>query len=474
MNKWTDPQEWARMIPDLSCDCPTSSKPSHPLQGGESLSALVDEKQSTKNLINDGYTLINKQPTNELLANTVAAGISTLHKTYKLPATFILLYDQAWQLAATGTSILQNTTHSKNVFNFDVLAWYIDPSDGAAGFSPHRDRQPTNEEVAASFHQDEQAKYVTLWMALSDATPENSCIYVIPKQHDPGYLEGDDEEDTNMHDQESHQDYDAVGTRTCTTQDPLTRCLKSKESYQNIRALPRRAGESIAFTHRIIHWGSRGNSNCTEPRIAISFVTSDPSFEKPYLRQYEKYWKPSTRTCTGESVVSGGGSASTDFSSPPFYVRLLLVCAQLIIYYQRFNLPQETIRACYEYCKGHKEELEESYWKKVSFEFVNAMKEGKVGAKQSESENEENQCTSKETKEDNRGKNDDDDDDEALLEAMLEHINEVEDDFDEMNYGEETGVISEDEDFDNDEEDCYDLFAPANRACEPCKKKSKK
>ena len=51
-------------------------------------------------------------------------------------------------------------------------------------------------------------------MALSDATPENSCIYVIPKQHDPGYLEGDDEEDTNMHDQESHQDYDAVGTHT--------------------------------------------------------------------------------------------------------------------------------------------------------------------------------------------------------------------------------------------------------------------
>ena len=44
-------------------------------------------------------------------------------------------------------------------------------------------------------------------MALSDATPENSCIYVIPKQHDPGYLEGDDEEDKNMHDQESTLDY---------------------------------------------------------------------------------------------------------------------------------------------------------------------------------------------------------------------------------------------------------------------------
>ena len=87
--------------------------------------------------------------------------------------------------------------------------------------------------------------------------------------------------------------------------DPLSRALCTKESYQNIRSLPRLAGQSVLFTHRILHWGSRGNphSHLTTPRIAMSFVCSDPAFERPYL------------------------AASLAESIPPFRTRLLLVCA---------------------------------------------------------------------------------------------------------------------------------------------------
>lgn len=62
-------------------------------------------------------------------------------------------------------------------FNFDILAWHIDPIQNQVGFSPHRDRQPdTIEGLKQSFYEDGQAKYVTHWIALTDANPNNSCL----------------------------------------------------------------------------------------------------------------------------------------------------------------------------------------------------------------------------------------------------------------------------------------------------------
>ncbi|KAL7540248.1 hypothetical protein ACHAWF_006633 [Thalassiosira exigua] len=217
-------------------------------------------------------------------------------------------------------------------FNFDMLAWNIDPRRDQSGFSRHRDRQPDYvSTLKESFCPDGQAKYVTHWIALSEASPENSCLYVIPKQYDPGYTNGDDppEEDVAQHKHIL----------------PLSRALSTKESYQNIRALPRRAGQSLAFTHRILHWGSRGNKHAigVEPRTAISFVYNDVEFEPPYLAD--------------ESFSEDGNHR---WKAPSFETRLLLVCAQLLVYYQRFDLSAETIRACYEYCKANARKLHTS------------------------------------------------------------------------------------------------------------------
>ena len=67
-----------------------------------------------------------------------------------------------------------------------MLAWHIAPR--AAGFSPHRDRQPADS--PGSFRDDGAAKLTTCWVPLTDATPENSCLYAIPRAHDPGYVAG--------------------------------------------------------------------------------------------------------------------------------------------------------------------------------------------------------------------------------------------------------------------------------------------
>jgi hypothetical protein len=344
-------------------------------------------------LIADGYVLADDVLEGQLTSKLKDAIVSLHARGY--PATFVLLYDETWELALLALNTLSEATHPSNCFNFDILAWHIDPRENVAGFSPHRDRQPAD--VKSSFHEDQQAKYVTMWMALSDATPENSCLYVIPKQFDPGYIGGDSDSGTDLTDRRD---------------DPMWRALPSKESFQNIRALPRRAGQSVLFTHRILHWGSLGNPNALqhEPRVAISFVCSDPTFERPYLN-------------------------SLHFP-PNFSTRLLLVCAQLLTYYQRLDLPKECIRACYEYCKDHAGELDTAYLNKVTVEFVKAMKEAA----------ESNTCDNSQD-----GENDDGDDEvlEAMLEAQERGYGEFEDDFDELEEGSSRHNV-EDEDEDDD------------------------
>lgn len=130
----------------------------------------------------------------------------------------------------------------------------------------------------------------------------------------------------------------------------------------------------------------------------MSFVSSDPEFEKPYVNH---------------SLLDG--------KAPPFYLRLLVCVAQLLIYHDRFRLPKECLRACYEYCKQYESEMEESYRRKVFFEFVKAMRD---------KDTVEEDKTAPETKADS------DSDDDAVLEEMLnaEHdgYGEFEDDFDEL------------------------------------------
>ena len=60
---------------------------------------------------------------------------------------------------------------------------------------------------------------------------------------------------------------------------PLQAALPSTGAYQHIRALPCAAGAAVIFTHRLIHWGSAASRSAVTPRVAMSFVFSDPDFE---------------------------------------------------------------------------------------------------------------------------------------------------------------------------------------------------
>jgi hypothetical protein len=382
-----------------------------------------------------------------------------------IPATFVFLYDEAWDLAIKSSSrVLTPSTSEHNRFNFDLLAWHIGPpvangTNGAAastnndrpvssGFSPHRDRQPENN-VASSFHDDTgDAKFVTHWVALTEAVPENSCLFMIPRFVDPGYDRGDDDDDG---DHDAKDDATHGSGALDSGCGPLYRALKTKESFQHIRAFPCQPGQGVVFTHRVAHWGSSRDPDTDLPaRIAMSFVCSDPAFEPPYLVGSDRWVSP---------------TAGTLERAPPFEVRLLLVCAQLLIYHQRLRLSRRTIQNCYEYCKQNEMLLETSYRHKVFVEFVSAMKESARNDPKGKLEHDGTGPGAKQAEDVEDDDDDDDDEEEAMMEEMLnaeaEGYGEFQDDYDDLG--------GDDQDCDDDvvETDC-------SNGEEPTAKKAKR
>eukprot|EP00004_Rigifila_ramosa_P006993 TRINITY_DN1790_c0_g1_i2.p1 TRINITY_DN1790_c0_g1~~TRINITY_DN1790_c0_g1_i2.p1 ORF type:complete len:359 (+),score=97.48 TRINITY_DN1790_c0_g1_i2:54-1079(+) len=126
------------------------------------------------------------------------------------------------------------------------------PAATGSGWAPHRDRPASD---SASFRSDGTPKYTTVWIALSDATPESSCLYVLPREADPGY--------------------DSSG-------DALAGVLATPVSWQRIVAQPCAAGGLLCFSHRLLHWGSQAEAGAA-PRIALSFAFADRSFEAPFF-----------------------------------------------------------------------------------------------------------------------------------------------------------------------------------------------
>jgi hypothetical protein len=106
-------------------------------------------------------------------------------------------------------------------------------------------------------------------------------------------------------------------------------------------------------------------------------------------------------------------------------------------------LSKDCIKACYEYCKEHEDELDTAYRNKVYIEFVKAMKEA-------------DEAKPVRASKDTNGQDDGDESDDVILEAMLDAeeggYGEFQDDFDEMNE-ESPGENDANENDDSDDEE---------------------
>jgi hypothetical protein len=154
-----------------------------------------------------------------------------------IPALFAYVYDEIWQIAERLEPAAQAMLGDHDLL-WDVWAWCLAISAGSAGWPPHRgvyelERAP-----------DGGPNVLNVWVALTDATPDNACMYIVPLSRDPHYP-------------------NALHDTSCAAQDA--------------RALPAQAGTVLAWNANALHWGGRCDARATVPRISASFTFQRPS-----------------------------------------------------------------------------------------------------------------------------------------------------------------------------------------------------
>lgn len=180
-------------------------------------------------------------------------GVQRLHHR-GIPAVFAFVYDDYWQIFRSLAPFLAAVLGDGYRALPDLWAWHVVPSNAAAGWVPHRDR------AVPTLQADNTPNSLTVWLPLTDATPLNGCMYVLPAPFDP---------DLHRPGVSAKNEFHFSG-----------------DQVQNIRALPATAGSLLAWNQSLVHWGGRASNLGTNPRcsIALQFQRGDvPPFEKPLL-----------------------------------------------------------------------------------------------------------------------------------------------------------------------------------------------
>jgi hypothetical protein len=169
-----------------------------------------------------------------------------------IPLPFAFVYDEFWQ-AFQGVSAFVAAALGPSYRALpDFWVWHVAPSERAHGWGPHRDR------VEPTLDADNSPHSLTVWLPLSDATPLNGCIYVLPAHLDERF---------------KLRVWD--GADNIVVKDP-----------QNVRALPASAGSLLAWNQAVLHWGGRASRLAGEPRVSVAFEFQrgdKPAFNTPLL-----------------------------------------------------------------------------------------------------------------------------------------------------------------------------------------------
>jgi hypothetical protein len=188
---------------------------------------------------------------------------------------FCYLFDEFWlpfyQLDALYKGLLGDYAMMP-----DFWVWNVDPKKGDAGWKPHRDKGHY------ALRPDGSPNSLTTWIPLSNATPLNSCMYIVPANADPTY-----------------------GT---------PRDAEWRFELPAVRALPAEPGDFLMWNQAVLHWGSRTSLRADETRVSMAFEFQRldiPPYNQPLL-------KPNTPL--------------------PFEMRLKLIAKQILQYRHMYRV----------------------------------------------------------------------------------------------------------------------------------------
>jgi hypothetical protein len=234
--RYRDPAYWLEINPELTItDCPVRAR-QDPLPGltDEAVDRAITQLDQSGFLATPGVVSEERMaPIRRAMDRLDARGLSTV---------YACLYDEYYHLfegmAPLFNPILGDgyrwVAHGYWAFKIpagdEAVSWLSGPS------GPHRDTLGPDAGVMAGEH----PHILTVWIALSDVTTADSCIYVAPKYADKGYASGAREVEPGHF--------------------PL----------QAVRAVPVEAGGILAWSTHLAHWGGRSTPEATAPRYSAT------------------------------------------------------------------------------------------------------------------------------------------------------------------------------------------------------------
>lgn len=231
--QYLDPDYWRELNPELSI---TSS----PFADFPPVNVTPDEAAGhARQLLEEGYLQTRPLIAPDIYAR-LARGIRRLAEAH-VQTVFASLYDEYYHvfqgLEPLFTPILGEGYLWVGNGNY---AYYVPPGDpgtsGLTAAAPHRDTLGPDAQILTGH----MPSLVSLWVPLNDVSTAESCIYVVPADLDPDYFTskpGVDWTELNL---------------------------------QAIRALPAEAGSVLAWSTRIIHWGSAASRRARYSRMSVA------------------------------------------------------------------------------------------------------------------------------------------------------------------------------------------------------------
>lgn|GEM_PF-430357 len=223
-----DIEFWRRLNPGLTITeggCPVRGKPVR--------LSKAQEEYLRQGLIEEGYFQLD-----EILdpreIKRLAQAASVLQASM-WPPVYCFVYDEFWLLGQKVASIVSAAIGRPYLQMPNFWTFFIPTSNESTGWFPHRDRQKVN-----TLKADGSSESVNIWIPLTEATPLNGCMYILPAHRDSNYLGNT--------------------------------CVQTVDNYQDIRALPVKVGSLLGWNETVLHWGGRSSRRASEPRIAWAAV----------------------------------------------------------------------------------------------------------------------------------------------------------------------------------------------------------
>ncbi|MEQ8250005.1 MAG: phytanoyl-CoA dioxygenase family protein [Oceanibaculum nanhaiense] len=151
----------------------------------------------------------------------------------RIPPPFAYIYDEFWIVFYKLHGVFQTLLGPSYKVLPDFWVWHVDPKTAESGWQPHRDKG------WLALFEDGSPKALTVWLPLTEATPLNGCMYIVPADRDPTYGTENDKE--------------------------------WKFEFSDIRALPANPGDLFIWNQAVLHWGSHSSPRAPHPRISMAF-----------------------------------------------------------------------------------------------------------------------------------------------------------------------------------------------------------